>query len=73
MEKPKLSFWQIWNMSFGFPGIQFGFAIQKASTSQIFEKLGADIESIPILWVPNSVSGLLTLGETTLKTLEINE
>ncbi|MCW5520601.1 MFS transporter [Aureitalea sp. L0-47] len=59
MEKPKLSFWQIWNMSFGFLGIQFGFALQNANTSRIFEKLGADIESIPILWIAAPVSGLI--------------
>ena len=59
MEKPKLSFWQIWNMSFGFLGIQFGFALQNANTSRIFEKLGADIEAIPILWIAAPVSGLI--------------
>lgn len=59
MEKPKLSFWQIWNMSFGFLGIQFGFALQNANTSRIFEKLGADIDSIPILWIAAPVSGLI--------------
>ena len=40
--KPRLSFWQIWNMSFGFMGIQFGFALQNANVSRIFETLGAD-------------------------------
>jgi maltose/moltooligosaccharide transporter len=59
MEKPKLSFWQIWNMSFGFLGIQFGFALQNANTSRIFEKLGADIDAIPILWIAAPVSGLI--------------
>ena len=41
MNKPRLSFWQIWNMSFGFLGIQFGFALQNANVSRIFETLGA--------------------------------
>jgi len=59
MQKPQLSFWQIWNMSFGFLGIQFGFALQNANTSRIFETLGADIESIPILWIAAPVSGLI--------------
>lgn len=44
MEKPRLSFWQIWNMSFGFLGIQFGFALQNANVSRIFETLGASID-----------------------------
>jgi maltose/moltooligosaccharide transporter len=57
--KPKLSFWQIWNMSFGFLGIQFGFALQNANVSRIFETLGARVESIPILWVAAPVTGLI--------------
>ena len=44
IDKPKLSFWQIWNMSFGFLGIQFGFALQNANVSRIFQTLGASIE-----------------------------
>ncbi|PQB04148.1 MFS transporter [Aureitalea marina] len=59
MQKPKLSFWQIWNMSFGFLGIQFGFALQNANTSRIFETLGADVEDIPILWIAAPVTGLI--------------
>jgi len=56
---PRLSFWQIWNMSFGFLGIQFGFALQNANVSRIFETLGADIGSIPILWIAAPVTGLI--------------
>ncbi|MBZ9653057.1 MFS transporter [Psychroflexus montanilacus] len=59
MQKRKLSFWEIWNMSFGFLGIQFGFALQNANTSRIFETLGADVESIPILWIAAPVTGLV--------------
>ena len=59
MQKPKLSFWQIWNMSFGFLGIQFGFALQNANTSRIFETLGAEVEDIPILWIAAPVTGLI--------------
>ncbi len=59
MQKPKLSFWQIWNMSFGFLGIQFGFALQNANVSRIFETLGANIDDIPILWIAAPVTGLL--------------
>lgn len=57
--RPKLSFWQIWNMSFGFLGIQFGFALQNANVSRIFETLGANIDDIPILWIAAPVTGLL--------------
>lgn len=57
--KPRLSFWQIWNMSFGFLGIQFGFALQNANVSRIFESLGAKVENIPILWIAAPVTGLI--------------
>ncbi len=59
VHKPHLSFWQIWNMSFGFLGIQFGFALQNANVSRIFETLGANIEDIPILWIAAPVTGLI--------------
>lgn len=59
MEKPRLKFWQIWNMSFGFLGIQFGFALQNANVSRIFETLGASIDDIPILWIAAPTTGLL--------------
>jgi maltose/moltooligosaccharide transporter len=59
MNKPKLSFWQIWNMSFGFLGIQFGFGLQNANVSRIFQTLGADIDQIPILWIAAPVTGLI--------------
>lgn len=57
--KPRLSFWQIWNMSFGFLGIQFGFALQNANVSRIFQTLGAEIDSIAILWIAAPITGLL--------------
>jgi maltose/moltooligosaccharide transporter len=59
MKKPRLSFWQIWNMSFGFLGIQFGFALQNGNVSRIFQTLGAEIEQIPILWIAAPVTGLI--------------
>ena len=58
-KKPQLSFWQIWNMCFGFIGIQFGFALQNANVSRIFQTLGASIDDIPILWIAAPVTGLL--------------
>ncbi|HEY4301571.1 MAG TPA: MFS transporter [Candidatus Didemnitutus sp.] len=57
--KPHLNFWQLWNMSFGYVGIQFGFALQNANVSRIFETLGAEVDRIPILWIAGPVSGLL--------------
>jgi len=59
MEKRKLSFWQIWNMSFGFLGIQFGFALQGGFMSRIFQTLGAGKENIPLLWIAAPLTGLL--------------
>ncbi len=58
-DKPRLGFWQIWNMSFGFLGIQFGFALQNANVSRIFETLGASIDAIPVLWIAAPATGLL--------------
>jgi len=59
LEKPRLTFWQIWNMSFGFLGIQFGFGLQNANVSRIFQTLGANMDEIPILWVAAPVTGLI--------------
>lgn len=59
MKKKHLSFWEIWNMSFGFLGIQFGFALQNANVSRIFETLGAKVEDIPILWIAAPITGLI--------------
>uniref|UniRef100_UPI0040480276 MFS transporter n=1 Tax=Algoriphagus sp. TaxID=1872435 RepID=UPI0040480276 len=58
-EKKKLSFWQIWNMSFGFLGIQFGFALQGGFMSRIFQTLGADKDAIPLLWIAAPLTGLI--------------
>ena len=57
--KPRLSFWQLWNMSFGFFGIQFGFALQNANTSRIFSTLGATPDDLPLYWLAAPVTGLL--------------
>ena len=57
--KPRLTFWQIWNMSFGFLGIQFGWGLQQANMSAIYSKLGADPDRIPLLWLAGSVTGLI--------------
>lgn len=57
--KPRLNFGQLWNMSFGYIGIQFGFALQNANVSRIFETLGARVDDIPILWIAGPVTGLL--------------
>ncbi|MBE1160324.1 MFS transporter [Dyella acidiphila] len=57
--KPALSFWQIWNMCFGFLGIQFAFALQNANVSRIFQTLGAAVDDIPVLWIAAPLTGLL--------------
>lgn len=59
MQKPDLKFWQLWNMSFGFFGIQVGFGLQNANVSRIFQTLGAEIDQIPILWIAAPLTGLL--------------
>ena len=57
--KPRLSFWQLWNMSFGFFGIQFGFALQNTNTSRIFSTLGAQPDDLALFWLAAPVTGLL--------------
>ena len=57
--KPRLNFWQIWNMSFGFLGIQFGWGLQMANMSAIYEYLGARADQIPILWLAAPLTGLI--------------
>jgi maltose/moltooligosaccharide transporter len=59
MNKPARSFWQIWNMSFGFLGIQFGWGLQMANMSAIYEYLGARADQIPILWLAAPLTGLI--------------
>ncbi|HYP28383.1 MAG TPA: MFS transporter [Blastocatellia bacterium] len=59
MRKPRLSFWQIWNMSFGFLGIQFGWGLQLGNMSAIYEKLGAEPDRLPILWLAAPLTGLI--------------
>ncbi len=59
MYKPPRTFWQIWNMSFGFLGIQFGWGLQMANMSAIYEYLGARPDQIPILWLAAPLTGLL--------------
>jgi maltose/moltooligosaccharide transporter len=59
MQKRTLGFWEIWNMSFGFLGIQFGFALQGGFMSRIFQTLGADQGDIPMLWIAAPLTGLL--------------
>jgi len=58
-QKPRLSFWQIWNVSFGFLGVQFGFALQNANASRILSDLGADLESLSLFWLVAPIMGLI--------------
>ena len=57
--KPRLTFWQLWNMSFGFFGIQFGFALQNSNSSRIFSTLGATPDELPLFWLAAPMTGLL--------------
>ncbi len=57
--KPQLRFWQIWSMCFGFLGLQFGFALQNANVSRIFQTLGAGMEEVPLLWIAAPFTGLV--------------
>ena len=57
--KPDLSFWQVWNLSFGFLGVQIGYALQNANTSRILQTLGADIGSLSYFWLAAPVAGLI--------------
>lgn len=57
--RAKVSFWSVWNMCFGFLGLQFGLALQNANVSRIFQTLGADVTAIPILWVAAPLTGLI--------------
>ncbi len=57
--KPRLSFWQIWNMNFGFFGIQFSFGLQQSNMSAIYKYLGASEHEIPILWLAGPITGLI--------------
>jgi len=59
MHKPRLSFWQIWNMSFGFFGIQFGWGLQMANMSAIYQYLGAKESDIAFLWLAAPLTGLI--------------
>jgi maltose/moltooligosaccharide transporter len=59
MEKPRLTFGQMFNMSFGFFGIQFGWGLQLANMSAVYERLGARPDQVPLLWLAAPVTGLL--------------
>ena len=59
LQKPRLSFWQIWNMSFGFFGIQFGFALQNGNASRILGIFGADVEHLSWFWLAAPLTGMI--------------
>lgn len=59
MKKPELNFWQIWNLSFGFLGVQIGYSLQNGNTSRILEALGADVHSIGYFWLAAPLAGLI--------------
>ncbi|WP_417886134.1 MFS transporter [Zunongwangia sp.] len=59
MQKRKLSFWEIWNMTFGFLGIQMGFALQNANASRILQVFGAEVEHLSWFWIVAPLTGLI--------------
>lgn len=59
MKKPDLSFWKIWNLSFGFLGVQIGYSLQNSNTSTIFESLGADVHQLSYFWLAAPIAGLI--------------
>lgn len=59
MEKPRQGFWGLWNISFGFFGIQVGFALQNANMSRVFQTLGASMDDLPALWIAAPLTGLI--------------
>ncbi len=59
IQRPKLNFWQIWNMSFGFFGIQFGFALQNGNASRILTTFGADVEHLSWFWLAAPLTGMI--------------
>lgn len=58
-KKPQLSFWQIFNMSFGFLGIQFGFALQNGNASRLLQTFGADVEHLSLFWLAAPLTGMI--------------
>ncbi len=59
MEKPRQGFWGLWNISFGFLGIQFAFGLQNGNVSRIFQSLGSEIDTLAFLWMAGPVTGLI--------------
>ena len=59
IKQPKLPFWQVWNVSLGFLGVQFGFALQNANASRILSDLGADLHSLSLFWIVAPLMGLI--------------
>jgi len=59
IKKPRLSFWEIWNMSVGFLGIQFGFALQNANASRILLTFGADVHHLSWFWLVAPITGMI--------------
>ena len=58
-QKPNLSFWQLWNLSFGFFGVQIAYALQSANISRIFRTLGADPHNLSFFWILPPLMGIL--------------
>lgn len=59
IQQPKLRFWQIWNMTFGFLGVQIGYSLQNGNTSRILSALGADVSHLGYFWLAAPIAGLI--------------
>ena len=58
-QKPDLSFWKLWNLSFGFFGVQIAYALQSANISSIFHTIGADPHDLSYFWILPPLMGML--------------
>lgn len=58
-QKPQLGFWNIWNISFGFLGVQIGYSLQNANTSRILSAIGADPHHLSLFWLAAPLAGLI--------------
>ena len=59
IKQKKMAFWDIWNMTFGFLGIQFGLALQNANVSRILQSFGADVNHLSLFWIAAPLTGMI--------------
>ena len=59
IQKPQLTFWQLWNLSFGFFGVQIAYSLQSANISRVFATLGADPHNLSFFWILPPLMGMI--------------